>query len=467
MTVVRYVAVVGSGPSGFYAAEALLNGLPDVMVDMFERLPTPYGLVRSGVAPDHPKLKQVTLVFDKIMRLERFQFFGNVSIGEDISVDSLRKAYDAVILAYGASADRQMGIPGHSLANSHSATEFVGWYNGHPDFRDHAFDLSQDVAVVVGHGNVAADVSRILLQPVDALRRTDIAAHALEVLAESKIREVHLVGRRGPAQAKFSTRELRGLGSIPDCLAATHGDAMTVGPACEVELADRANLNASQNVEFFHNLCGSRDEQKARRLIFHFCLSPERLEGKGRVERFVLRKNRLDGDPFRQRALGTDELITIGCGLVFSSIGYRGQPIEGIPFDARRAVVPNRKGRVERDDVPVAGLYVTGWLKRGPTGIIGTNRADSIETVQQVIENFSCRLGKPRQARTALVGKLSRERRKVVELADWLTIDAAERSRGQQAGKPREKFTRIAEMLDTIATHRAREMSESACCKVG
>src|SRR6202171_4695282 len=233
MTVVKHAAVVGSGPSGFYAVEALLSAFPDVTIDMFERLPTPYGLVRSGVAPDHPKLKQVTFVFDKIMRSERFNFFGNVSIGQDMPVKALREAYDIVVLAYGASAGRKMGISGEDIANSHSATEFVGWYNGHPDFRDCTFDLSQEVAVVVGHGNVAADVARILQQPPDDLRRTDIAAHALEVLAESKVREVHLVGRRGPAQAKFTTRELRGLGLIPQCQAVAHGDVVMVGPGRE------------------------------------------------------------------------------------------------------------------------------------------------------------------------------------------------------------------------------------------
>lgn len=467
MTVVRHAAVVGSGPSGFYAAEALLNALPDVIVDMFERLPTPYGLVRSGVAPDHPKLKQVTLVFDKIMQSERFNFFGNVTIGQDISVHVLRDAYDVVVLAYGASTDRKMAIPGENLANSHSATEFVGWYNGHPDFRDRVFDLSQEVAVIVGHGNVAADVSRILLQPAEQLRRTDIAAHALEVLAESKVREVHLVGRRGPAQAKFTARELRGLGLLPDCLAAVDGNAVAVGAACEHELADRANLNALQNVEFLRGLCGRGSDRRSRRLIFHFCLSPERLEGGGRVENIVLRKTRLDGKPFEQLAVATDALLAIECGLVFSSIGYRGQPVEDIPFDARRGIVPNSRGRVERDGRPVEGLYVTGWLKRGPTGIIGTNRADSIETVQQILDDLSNRGLEPRQKRDRLVASLARTNVSVVGLQDWLTIDAVERARGGEANKPREKLTRVAEMLDTVSVHRVRSAAQSGRVKAG
>jgi ferredoxin--NADP+ reductase len=458
MTIPMHAAVVGSGPSGFYAAEALLKALPDITIDMFERLPTPYGLVRSGVAPDHAKLKQVTLVFDKIMQSERFTFFGNVNVGSDVSVPDLRGAYDIVILAYGASTDRKIGIQGEDLQNSHSATEFVGWYNGHPDFRDEVFDLGQEVAVVVGHGNVAADVSRILLQPADELRKTDIAAHALEVLAESKVREVHLVGRRGPAQAKFTSRELRGLGLIPNCSVVTHDDQVVVNPACETELADRLNVNALQNVEFFRSL--SSANRQSRRLTFHFCLSPERLEGESRVEKFVLRRNRLIGKPFEQTARATNERMTIDCGLVLSSIGYRGQQIEGVPFDLRQGVVSNQQGRVEDEGTQIEGLYVTGWLKRGPTGVIGTNRADSIETVQHVLEDLASRKPEPKQGREALVASLAQKSVVVVGLRDWLKIDGVERGCGQEAGKPREKVTRVSEMLDIVSLCHIHEPKE-------
>jgi ferredoxin--NADP+ reductase len=462
MTMVKHAAIVGSGPSGFYAAEALLNALPDIVVDMFERLPTPYGLVRSGVAPDHPKLKQVTLVFGKIMRSERFNFLGNISVGTDLPLDALLRSYDIVVLAYGASTDRKMGILGEGLTNSHSATEFVGWYNGHPDFRDCTFDLTQEVAVVVGHGNVAADVARILLQPPDDLRRTDIAAHALEVLAESQIREVHLVGRRGPAQAKFTTRELRGLGLIPQCQAFTHENTVTLGPACEQELADRSNINALQNVEFFRSLCNAGEPRLARKLTFHFCLSPERIDGEaGRVKRAVFRGNALRGNPFEQAAAPTEELFGIDCGLVFSSIGYRGQPLERVPFDFRRGVIPNHKGRVECDGPAVAGLYVTGWLKRGPTGMIGTNRADSIETVQQILGDLPSRLSRPQGARRQLVETISRRSAPVIGLPEWLRIDAAECAMGRQVNKPREKFTRVTDMIEVISQGRAADALDS------
>ena len=467
MTMIRHAAIVGSGPSGFYAAEALLNALPDLVIDMFERLPTPYGLVRSGVAPDHPKLKQVTLVFDKIMQSNRLNFLGNIGVGTDLSLDVLRDAYDIVVLAYGASTDRKMGIQGEELANSHSATEFVGWYNGHPDFRDCKFDLSQEVAVVVGHGNVAADVSRILLQPPDDLRRTDIAAHALEVLAESKVREVHLVGRRGPAQAKFTSRELRGLGLVPQCLAVVQGDAVSLGPACEAELADRANIKALQNMEFFRGLRGSASKNASRKLIFHFYLSPERLDGDaGRVKRVVFRRNALRGNPFEQTAAPTEELFAVDCGLVLSSIGYRGQPMERLPFDFRRGVVPNRKGHVECSGVPVDGLYVTGWLKRGPTGIIGTNRADSIETVQQILDDLPRRVPRAHERRRQLLDSLSLRNIRAIGLHEWLTIDATERAGGMKAGKPREKLTRVTEMIDLV-TQSVRESPDGCCARVG
>jgi ferredoxin/flavodoxin---NADP+ reductase len=468
MTLIIHAAIVGSGPSGFYAAEALLNALPDIVIDMFERLPTPYGLVRSGVAPDHPKLKQVTLVFDKIMRSARFNFLGNVSVGTDVSLEALQQSYDIVVLAYGASTDRKMGISGEELANSHSATEFVGWYNGHPDFRDCTFDLSQEVAVVVGHGNVAADVARILLQPPDDLRRTDIAAHALEVLAESKIREVHLVGRRGPAQAKFTTRELRSLGLIPQCRARTHGDAVTLGSACELELAERSNINALQNVEFFSGLHDAAETPVARKLIFHFCLSPDRIEGEaGRVKQFVFRRNVLHGNPFEQAAVSTGELLGIDCGLVFASIGYRGQPLERVPFDFHRGVVPNRKGRVECDGTAVDGLYVTGWLKRGPTGIIGTNRADSIETVQQILEDLPSRPSRPQGARRQLVEAISHRSAPIIGLPEWLKIDAAECTIGRQSNKPREKFTRVTDMIEVVSQGRASFALDNCGARAG
>ncbi len=437
------VAIVGSGPSGFYAAEALFRDVEDVHVDMYERLPTPFGLVRSGVAPDHPKLKDVTAVYARLMADPRFSFLGNVEVGRDVALASLRDAYDAVILAYGAAGDRRLGIPGQDLAGCHSATGFVGWYNGHPDHRDRAFDLSHETAVVVGQGNVAADVARILLQPAEDLASTDIAAHALDTLRRSRVREVHLVGRRGPTQARFTTKELRGLTTIRGC--AVTVDRTVMAEACRLELADKRNPNAAKNIELLDAVAARPDAD--RRLALRFLLEPEAVIGAARVERMVFRRTRLSGPPFAQRATATEERVAIECGLVFTSIGYRGRPIEGVAFDEERGVVPNENGVVASDDA-ADPLYVTGWLKRGPTGIIGTNRADSIETVRQMLAHLPGRGRKPPAARRAIHASLPGGA--VVDAQGWAQIDEAERAEGIRAGKPREKFVRVADMLDCL-----------------
>ena len=441
------VAIVGSGPSGFYAAEALFRDVEDVHVDMYERLPTPFGLVRSGVAPDHPKLKDVTAIYTRLLEDARFSFLGNVEVGRDVALASLRDGYDAVVLAYGAAGDRRLGIPGQDLAGCHSATEFVGWYNGHPDHRDREFDLSCETVVIVGQGNVAADVARILLQPAEDLASTDIAAHALDALRRSRVREVHLVGRRGPLQAKFTTKELRGLTSIPGC--AVTVDRTVLTEACRLELVDRRNANAAKNVELLDAVAARPDAD--RHLELRFLLEPEAVIGAGRVERTLFRRTRLSGPPFAQRAIATEERVAIDCGLVLTSIGYRGSPIEGVAFDEERGVVPNENG-VVTGDAAVDPLYVTGWLKRGPTGIIGTNRADSIETVQRMLAHVLGRERKPPAARRAIQASLTGGA--VVDAQGWAQIDTAERTEGVRAGKPREKFVRVADMLGCLTPGR-------------
>jgi len=456
-----HVAIIGSGPSGFYAAEALQQSIEHVHIDMYDRLPTPFGLVRAGVAPDHPKLKDVSAVFERIMRLPRFRFMGNVAVGRDIGLADLRSNYQAVILAYGASAARKLGIPGETLRHSHSATEFVGWYNGHPDFRDVQFDLSQEVAVVVGHGNVAADVCRILLTPPSVLATTDIAAHALDVLRESRIREVHLVGRRGPAQAKFTPKELRGLGLIPGCTAM--GDETPLTDACRAELADRMNVNSAKNVEILQGFADRRGRDE-RRLVFHFCLEPQEIEGGNQVERIVFRRTRLEGPPFKQRAVALPEELSIDCSLVLASVGYHGSHLQGAPFDPGRGIVPNDHGRVLEAGRSVPGLYVTGWLKRGATGIIGNNRADSIETVHCVVEDLARSSRDPCGGYDPIEAALAGADIKVVDAEDWCRIDAVERARGLSAGKPREKFTRVGDMLRSLdAEHVSQENAKTVC----
>jgi ferredoxin--NADP+ reductase len=445
------VAVVGSGPSGFYAAEALLKSGRSVRVDMIERLPAPYGLVRSGVAPDHPKLKQAIEVYARIAEAPGFRFFGNVMVGRDVGVDDLRAHYHAVILACGAESDRRLGIPGEDLPGSHTATEFVGWYNGHPDYRDRQFDLSTDTAIIVGQGNVAADVARILAKSEEELRHTDIAAHALEVLAQSRIRNIFVVGRRGPAQAKFTSKELKEFGELDVAAPSVDPSELELNDASRAELADRSASGTKRVFDLFTEFSRLPPSDRPRRVVFTFLKSPVELRGEGRVERVVLERNTLVGDPFRQSARGTGERVEIDAGIVFRSIGYRGVAIEGVPFDSNSGTIPNSDGRVLSEGGAVPGLYAAGWIKRGPTGIIGTNRADSVATVASLLEDVAHMDGGTRRTGAeGLLAILDARNIRHVSFSDWKLIDRQEIERGSACGKPREKFTRVQEMLDLL-----------------
>jgi ferredoxin--NADP+ reductase len=444
------VAVVGSGPSGFYATEALFKSKPVVLVDMFERLPSPFGLVRSGVAPDHPKLKQPIKVYQRIAETPEFRFLGNVTVGRDISVEELLSCYHAVIFTCGAETDRKLGVPGEDLPGSHTATEFVGWYNGHPDYRDRVFDLSHETAVVIGQGNVAVDVCRILSKTVDELKETDIAKHALEVLAESKIRHVHMIGRRGPAQAKFTHTELRELGELADCDPVVDPNDMELNPASRAEFEDRSNRANIKSYEVLQGFASRPPPTHHRRCYLQFLKSPVELKGEGRLERLILVKNRLEGEPSQQVARETGETEELACGILFRSIGYRGVPIAGVPFDDRRGVFRNRDGRIVEGERVVPGLYTAGWIKRGPTGIIGTNREDSVATVNALLDDLPNLGGGAKPGAEGLMAILQGRGVRVVSYGDWQQIDAAEVRRGEAAGKPREKFTRVEEMLAVL-----------------
>ena len=444
------VAIVGSGPSGFYAAEALLRRRTGVHVDMFDRLPTPFGLVRGGVAPDHPKIKQVTLVYDKIARSPGFAFLGNVEIGRTLTIEQLRSAYHVVILACGASADRRLGIPGEDLAGSHTATEFVGWYNAHPDYRDRGFDFSGECAVVIGQGNVAGDVARILATPVDDLRRTDIAEHALAALAESRIRDIYVVGRRGPAQIKFTPVELKELGQIRDCAAIVAGEDLELGAACTAEISDARNDDAKKNMSLLRAFAAATPAGCSRRIRLRFFETPVRINGPGRVRSVTLAKNRMEGPPFAQVAVATAQTLDLPCSLVLRSVGYRAVAVPGVSFDERAGIIPNHKGRCLIGQDPMPGMYVTGWIKRGPTGIIGTNRADSVETVESIFEDLSKARVTPKPGAAALRDALCARGERIVSYGEWQKIDVAERGRGQVRDKPREKYTLVSEMIAAI-----------------
>jgi ferredoxin--NADP+ reductase len=444
------VAIVGSGPSGFYAAEALIKAEPQVRVDMFDRLPTPFGLVRGGVAPDHPKIKSVTRVYDKIAGTPGFAFWGNVTVGRDVAIEELARFYDAIIFASGAETDNRLNIPGEDLKGSHTATEFVGWYNGHPDYRNREFDLSAEVAVVIGQGNVAMDVSRILAKTVDELKETDIAHYALDALAESRVREIHLIGRRGPVQAKFTQPEIKEIGELADCDPILDPADLVLDPSSQAELDDPKNQHSRKNMAVLQSFAERSERTKNRRYHIHFLKSPREIRGEQRVESLVFERNRLEGEPFRTKAVGTGELEELACGLVFRSVGYRGVALRGVPFDERRGVIPNENGRIVADSEVLPGRYVVGWIKRGPSGVIGTNKPDSQATVAALLEDLPKLQPCAHRDGTELLDLLRSRQVRFVSFADWQRIDAAEIERGKLKGKPREKFTHIQEMLDIL-----------------
>jgi ferredoxin--NADP+ reductase len=454
------VAVVGAGPSGFYAADSLLKQDRSIEVDLFDRLPTPFGLVRGGVAPDHPKIKSVTRVYDKVAAHPAFRFFGNVTAGRDLTADELSRHYHAVVWAVGAESDRSLGIPGEELPGSHTATEFVGWYNGHPDFQDRRFDLSQEAAVVVGVGNVAMDVTRILSSDPERLATTDITASALAALRDSNVRTIYVLGRRGPAQAAFTNPELKELGELPETDVVVRAEDLELDAATLASLEATPDREAEKNLKTLRGFVERGLEGHARRIELLFSTSPLRIEGEGRVERVVIGANRLEPGPRGVQAVATGEESTLQAGLVFRSVGYRALPVPGVPFDERRAVIPNERGRVRAsaDGATVPGCYVAGWIKRGPSGIIGTNKPDAIETIGCLLEDAdSGALPEPVVTRREEIVTLLESRGvEVVRWSDWQALDAHECSAGTARGAPREKLTDTGAMLDIIrGTRRA------------
>jgi ferredoxin/flavodoxin---NADP+ reductase len=473
------IAVIGAGPAGFYAAGHLLKSSAEqVEVDMLERLPTPWGLVRSGVAPDHPKIKSVTRVYEKTAAHPRFRFFGNVHFGEHVSREDLLAHYHAILYATGSPADRPLGIPGEDLPGSHAATEFVGWYNGHPDHTELEPDLlSAERAVVIGNGNVALDVARMLVLAPAELAPTDTADHALEVLARSRVSEVVVVGRRGPAQAAFTNPELLELGEL--------GDADVVVDSAELERAlavpdaeAEASAISRRNVEILRSYAERPPPGQRKRIILRFLLSPTALVAneRGHLGAVELIRNELVPAPGGGlRAEPTDERETIAADLAFRAIGYRGVPLPGVPFDDRSAVIPNDGGRIIDPSTGelVPGEYVVGWIKRGPSGVIGTNKRDAQETVDAMLADlFSLNGGQgtspaargerngPISADASSVETLLRERQPdLVTYAGWEAIDRHERALGESAGRPRVKLTRIDEMLRIAAAEDPSEAS--------
>ena len=451
------VAVIGAGPTGFYAAEQLL-GRKDLVVDvdMFDRLPTPYGLVRYGVAPDHQKIKSVTAVFDRTAAHPRFRFFGNVEYGRHLTLDDLTGHYHQMVFCTGAQTDRPLGVPGEDLAGSYPATEFVAWYNGHPDYTQHSFDLEQEVAAVVGVGNVAVDVARILLRSGDELARTDIADYALEALRESRVKEVHMLGRRGPAQAAFTNPEIQELAELP------HADATALPEEVQLDELSQGVVERTRDhttmkkVEVLQGVAARAPQGKPRRLVLRFLVSPTELLGRDHhVHGMRLVRNRLEATSAGTLvARSTGETEDLPAGLVFRSVGYRGVPLPGVPFNEKWGVILNEKGRILDPDTqePRRGLYTAGWIKRGPSGVIGTNKPDAAETVANMCADLEQGLAlSPGHPQAEAVAALVRERQPhAFSYADWRTLNELEVARGRAAGRPRVKFTRVEEMLAAL-----------------
>ncbi|MEJ2886083.1 FAD-dependent oxidoreductase [Actinomycetospora aeridis] len=441
----HHVAVVGSGPSGFYAAAALLDADLDVRVDMFDRLATPWGLVRAGVAPDHPKIKSVSAQYDKTAAREGFRFFGHVDLGQDITRDELLERYDAIIYAVGSQTERRLGIPGEDLAGSIASVDFVGWYNGHPDYVDLAPPLDTERAVVIGAGNVALDVARMLLLPEADLRATDTADHALDALVGSAVREAVICGRRGPREAAFTTTELRELGDIDDLAVAADPEQVPAGIADD----DTLPKTTRRNLEILRSFAEHEPDPAARhRMEFRFYRSPVEIRGDGRVEEIVLGVNRLEtGDDGRTRAVDTGERETVPTGLVLRAVGYRGMALPGVPFDDDTGTVPHTEGRIEGD--AHTREYVVGWIKRGPSGIIGTNKKDANETVRHLVADLADRepLADDAEHHDTIESWLRERCPDLVDQEGWAAIDAHERGRGEPDGRPRIKVVDRDELL--------------------
>ena len=453
------VAVIGSGPAGLYTAEALikqsaaLDEPRSIRVDVLDRLPTPYGLVRYGVAPDHKSIKSIAEYLRNVLEHEGVHFIGGVHLGDDISREDLLAAYDAVVYATGAMRDRHMGIPGEDLPGSIAATDFVNWYCGHPDVDPSAFTLDAEAVAVIGVGNVAVDVARILARNPEELRETDVSQPVLEALMASKVREVYMIGRRGPAQAKFTTKELRELGELPGvdiAVDASEVDLTAFDATGESARLAEADRHVRGNYAVISDWAGRPPAGGARRLTVRFWLKPVEIVGRAAVEGLTLERTRLDETG---RLTGTGERETLDVQMVLRSVGYQSVPLAGVPFDEQSAIVPNEAGRVlGPDGQPLPGEYVAGWLKRGPTGVIGTNKSDAAETVRSLLADLAggpgpgqVQLPRPGLLRmpavagdaqaSPLAQVLAERGTRHISYADWLRIETAEKELAARLGR--------------------------------
>lgn len=451
------IAIIGAGPTGFYTAEELLkNTQRSVHVDLFDRLPTPYGLVRGGVAPDHPKIKSVIKQYEKIAQRPGFRFFGNVTFGTDLTLSEVLALYHTVVFTTGAESDRRMGIPGEDLPGSYSATSFVGWYNGHPDYQHISFDLRNIAHVaVIGNGNVAMDVTRILACSPQELQATDIAQYALTTLQQSTVQEISVCGRRGPAQAAFTNPEIRELIELAGVDVIVRPAELILDEVNQQFLAAHlSEAHHQRNLEVLQTQAAKGEGTQARKIHMRFFSSPVAILGQQRVEGLRLERNVLIRDQHGNfQAHGTGQYEDIPCQMVLRSIGYKGEPLPGLPFDENQGIIPNKDGRIINPTTgePHPRVYVAGWIKRGPSGVIGTNKADAAATVASLVADL---VDHPQPSRCqdpqAIVTLLVQKQVRYVTFADWQVIDRAEIAKGRTLGKPREKLTTIAAMLAAL-----------------
>jgi ferredoxin--NADP+ reductase len=426
-----WVAVVGSGPAGFYAAEALAAANVPVNIDIIDRLPTPYGLVRAGVAPDHQSMKKVTMRYEKAALNKNVEFLGNICIGQDISLEELRQHYDAVILATGAPVDRTLGIPGDDKSGVFGSGEFVGWYNSHPDFADFDSELDVSSVAIIGNGNVAIDVARVLAKTPKEMEQSDLADYAAELIHSAPTRDIWMFGRRGPMEASFTPKELGEMGELEDCSAIATADQLPE------EAYAKTEKELPTKTKIFNHLKSFSENQpgtRGKNLHFVFYARPVEILGGEHVEALRLEKTRLE----EGKSVGTGETFEVPCQMVVSCIGYRSVPVPGAPFNEAWGLIPNEAGLVEK------GLYVVGWIRRGPSGTIGTNRPDAQQVVAQILENEKPAGKKGRKALLALL-----EARGVTQITfeSWKKIEAAEEAAAKGLA-PRAKFAHIEDMLE-------------------
>lgn len=438
------VAIIGSGPAGFYTVSNFLKHTDvHVELDMFDRLPTPFGLVRAGVAPDHQKYKTVTRAYDKSAQQDNYRFYGNVEYGTDLTLDELKAHYHQIIFCSGAPGDRNLNVPGEDLNGSYSATDFVAWYNGHPDYVDYKFNLEAEAVAVVGVGNVAIDVARILLKTDNELASTDMADYALEALRHSKVKTVYVLGRRGPAQAAFTPPEIKEMGELEDADVTVLAEEARLDSASQA--AAEADKNIAKNVAVIESFAGQAPTGKSKQLVIRFLVSPTELIGEdGNVSAIKIVKNEaVVQDDGSVKAQATDQTETIPVGMVFRSVGYRGAPLPEIPFNDSWGTIANEEGRIVDNGEPVTGLYTAGWIKRGPTGVIGTNKTCAQQTVNHMVEDLKAgKILSPEHPDIDAAEKLVKTKApNAISYGEWQKIDAVETSRGEAAGRPRVKFT--------------------------